>query len=74
MNGVTYDTDVLIAADRNDRRVRASHARFLALEVSPTVPDPGTGRNLARRAAPGEPRPPPRPTSATSPMPHEHDS
>lgn len=40
MNGVTYDTGALIAADRNDRRTWALHAGFLALEVSPTVPTP----------------------------------
>lgn len=38
MHGVTYDTGALIAADRNDRRMWALHAGFLALEVSPTVP------------------------------------
>jgi hypothetical protein len=40
MNGVTYDTGALIAADRNDRRMWALHAGFLALEVSRTVPAP----------------------------------
>ena len=40
MNGVTYDTGALIAADRNDRRMWALHAGFLALEVAPTVPTP----------------------------------
>lgn len=40
MDGVTYDTGALIAADRNDRRMWALHAGFLALEVSPTVPTP----------------------------------
>lgn len=40
MNGVTYDTVALIAADRNDRRLWALHAGFLALEISPTVPTP----------------------------------
>ena len=40
MNGVTYDTGALIAADRNDRRMWALHAGFLALETSPTVPTP----------------------------------
>jgi hypothetical protein len=38
MNGATYDTGALIAADRNDRRTWALHAGFLALEVSPIVP------------------------------------
>ena len=40
MDGVTYDTGALIAADRNDRRMWALHAGFLALEISPTVPTP----------------------------------
>jgi predicted nucleic acid-binding protein len=40
MNGVTYDTGALIAADRNDRRMWALHAGFLALEVSPIIPTP----------------------------------
>lgn len=40
MNGVTYDTGALIGAERNDRRLWALHAGFLALEVSPTVPTP----------------------------------
>ena len=40
MDGVTYDTGALIAADRNDRRMWAVHAGFLALEISPTVPTP----------------------------------
>ena len=40
MNGVTYDTGALIAADHNDRRMWALHAGFLAEEVSPTVPTP----------------------------------
>ena len=40
MNGVTYDTGALIAADHNDRGMWALHAGFLALEVSPTVPTP----------------------------------
>jgi hypothetical protein len=38
--GVTYDTGALIAAERNDRRMWALHAAFLAEEVSPTVPAP----------------------------------
>jgi hypothetical protein len=38
--GVTYDTGALIAAARNDRRMWALHAGFLAEEVSPTVPAP----------------------------------
>ena len=40
MDGVTYDAGALIAADRNDRRMWALHAGFLALEISPTVPTP----------------------------------
>lgn len=40
MNGVTYDTGALVAADHNDRRVWALHAGFLAEEVAPTVPTP----------------------------------
>jgi hypothetical protein len=40
MGGVTYDTGVLIAAQRNDRRLWALHAAFLAEEVVPTVPAP----------------------------------
>lgn len=40
MNGVTYDTGALIAADSNDRRMWALHAGFLTLDVSPTVPTP----------------------------------
>ena len=38
--GVTYDTGALVAAERNDRRMRALHAGFLAEEVVPTVPAP----------------------------------
>jgi len=38
--GVTYDTGFLVAADRNDRRIWALHAAFLAEEVIPTVPAP----------------------------------
>lgn len=40
MKGVTYDTGALLAAERNDRRMWALHAGFLAEEVSPTVPAP----------------------------------
>lgn len=40
MKGVTYDTGALRAAERNDRRMWALHAAFLALEVAPTVPAP----------------------------------
>jgi predicted nucleic acid-binding protein len=58
--GVTYDTGALVAAERNDRRMWALHAAFLAEEVIPTVPAPvlaeawrGTGRqaSLARLLA-----------------------
>ncbi len=38
MSGVTYDTGALVAAERNDRRMWALHAGFLAEEVSPVVP------------------------------------
>ena len=51
MDGVTYDTGALIAADRNDRRVWALHAGFLALEVSPTVPTPEAWRGGSRQAS-----------------------
>ena len=40
MNGVTYDTGALIAADRNDRSMWALHAGFLAEEAVVTVPSP----------------------------------
>lgn len=40
MAGVTYDTGALIAAERNDRRMWALHAAFLAEEVIPVVPAP----------------------------------
>lgn len=40
MVGVTYDTGALVAAERNDRRMWAFHAGFLALEVTPTIPAP----------------------------------
>ncbi|MPY88946.1 MAG: twitching motility protein PilT [Luteitalea sp.] len=40
MAGVTYDTGALVAAERNDRRMWALHAAFLATEVVPTVPAP----------------------------------
>ena len=38
MAGVTYDTGALVAAERNDRRMWALHAGFLAEEVVPVVP------------------------------------
>lgn len=40
MNGVTYDTGALVAGERNDRRMWALHAGFLAEEVVPVVPAP----------------------------------
>lgn len=40
MAGVTYDTGALVAAERNDRRMWALHAGFLAEEVVPVVPSP----------------------------------
>jgi hypothetical protein len=57
MGGVTYDTGVLLAAERNDREMWELHARLVALEVVPVVPAPvlarawrgGAGQaNLAR--------------------------
>jgi len=39
MNGVTYDTGALIAADRNDRRMWALHAGFLALCTTEPLTD-----------------------------------
>ena len=40
MGGVTYDAGALIAAQRNNRRMWALHAGYLAEEVIPTVPAP----------------------------------
>ncbi len=40
MAGVTYDTGALVAAERNNRRMWALHAGFLAEEVVPVVPAP----------------------------------
>lgn len=40
MAGVTYDTGALVAAERNDRRMWALHAGFLAEEVVRAVPAP----------------------------------
>ncbi len=40
MAGVTYDTGALVAGERNDRRMWAIHAGFLAEEVVPSVPAP----------------------------------
>jgi hypothetical protein len=38
--GVTYDTGALLAAERNDRRMWALHAGFLAEDIVPVVPAP----------------------------------
>src|SRR2546423_10322626 len=60
MDGVTYDTGALVAAERNDRAMWALHAGLLAEEVVPIVPAPvlaeawrGGGRqaNLSRLLA-----------------------
>ncbi len=40
MPGVTYDTGALVAGERNDRRMWALHAGFLAEDVTPVVPAP----------------------------------
>lgn len=40
MPGVTYDTGALVAGERNDRRMWALHAGFLAAGVAPVVPAP----------------------------------
>jgi hypothetical protein len=40
VGGVTYDTGALVAAERNDRKMWALHAGYLAEEVIPTVPTP----------------------------------
>lgn len=63
MAGATYDTGALVAAERNDRRMWAIHARLLARGVIPNVPVPvlaeawrGGGRQagLSRLLAPCE--------------------
>ena len=54
MAGVTYDTGALVAAERNDRRMWALHAGFLAEEVAPVVPAPVVAeawRSGARQAS-----------------------
>jgi hypothetical protein len=38
MSGYTYDTGMLIAAERNDRIVWAVHRRLLEQGISPSVP------------------------------------
>lgn len=38
MTGATYDTGVLIAADRNDREVMLLHNSLLSQGIEPTVP------------------------------------
>lgn len=40
MSGVVYDAAVLIASDRNDRRVWADHKARLELDIVPLVPAP----------------------------------
>lgn len=40
MAGATYDTGALVAAERNDRRMWAIHARLLARGIVPIVPTP----------------------------------
>jgi len=40
MDGVTYDTGALVAAERSERRMWALHAGFLAEQVVPVVPVP----------------------------------
>jgi len=40
MSGVTYDTGALVAGERNDRRMWALHAGFLAERIVPIVPAP----------------------------------
>jgi predicted nucleic acid-binding protein len=40
MDGVTYDTGALVAGERDDRRMWALHAGFLAEETAPVVPAP----------------------------------
>lgn len=54
MDGVTYDTGALVAGERNDRRMWALHAGFLAEEVAPIVPAPVLAeawRGCARQAS-----------------------
>lgn len=38
MTGLTYDTGALVAAEHNDRRMWALHARALQRGILPTVP------------------------------------
>lgn len=40
MGGVTYDTGVLLAAERNNREMWELHARLVAREVVPVIPAP----------------------------------
>lgn len=44
MAGATYDSGALIAGERNDRRMWALHAGFIAEEVVPVVPAPVLAR------------------------------
>ena len=55
MGGVTYDTGALVAADRNNRRMWALNAGYLAAEVIPAVPAPVLAE--AWRGGAGEPGP-----------------
>jgi hypothetical protein len=51
--GVTYDTGMLIAAERGDRRAWSRHRGLLRLGVAPTLPAPALGeawRGGARQA------------------------
>ena len=40
MSGVVYDAAVLVAADRNDRRIWADHKARLEFGIVPSVPAP----------------------------------
>lgn len=40
MSGVVYDAAVLVAADKNDRRVWAEHKARLEFGIVPSVPSP----------------------------------
>ena len=51
MAGVTYATGALVAAERNDRRMWALHAGFLAEEVAPVVPAPVVAEAWRGRAS-----------------------
>lgn len=66
MNGVTYETGALFAADRNDRRTWALHAGFLARSL-PDRADPGACRSVVGRLASGFTGPLPRPVRLRAP-------